>query len=144
MFLARSSVFPFHNRSNNNTYREVIDSGLGRLCCLGVEVFGRWSEDPLQIVSALARERTRCLPIRVRRGVELALLQRWWGLLGVSVQRLVAITASRDSGEDGEVLLAAFATKPFADDPNKNVGTLLICCCEWPPTVTLGGDYYEL
>ena len=87
-------------RSNNNTYREVIDSGLGRLCCLGVEVFGRWSEDPLQIVSALARERTRCLPIRIRRGVELALLQRWWGLLGVSVQRLVAITASRDSGED--------------------------------------------
>ena len=67
-------------RSNNNTYREVIDSGLGRLCCLGIEVFGRWNEDPLQIVSALARERTRCLPIRVRRGVELALLQRWWEL----------------------------------------------------------------
>ena len=27
-------------RSNNNTYREVIDSKLGRLCCLGVEVLG--------------------------------------------------------------------------------------------------------
>ena len=40
--------------------------------------------------------------------------------------------------EDGIVLLAAVVPKPFADDPNKNVGTLLICCREWPTTVALG------
>ena len=34
---------------------------------------------------------------------------------------------SRDAGEDGVVLLAAALSKSFADDPNKNVGPLLIC-----------------
>ena len=52
-------------------------------------------------------------------------------------RRLDPWQESRDAGEDGIVLLAAALSKPFADDPNKNVGTLLICCCEWPPTVTL-------
>ena len=36
---------------------------------------------------------------------------------------------SRDAGEDGIVLLIAALSKPFADDPNKNVGTIIICCC---------------
>eukprot|EP00973_Karenia_brevis_P003588 498039-Karenia_brevis.AAC.1 len=27
---------------NNATYREVLESGLGALYCLGVEVYGRW------------------------------------------------------------------------------------------------------
>ena len=56
-------------------------------------------------------------------------------------RRLNPWQESRDAGEDGIVLLAAALSEPFADDPNKNVGTLLICCCEWPPTVTLGWDY---
>ena len=30
----------------------------------------------------------------------MAMLHRWWGLLGVAVQRLVAETTLRDSGED--------------------------------------------
>ena len=48
---------------------------------------------------------------------------------------------SRDAGEDGVVLLAATLAKPLADDPYKNVGTLLIFYCEWPTTVALGRDY---
>ena len=45
---------------------------------------------------------------------------------------------SRDAGVDGKVLLATALSKPFANDPNKSVGTILICCCEWPSTVALG------
>ena len=53
-------------------------------------------------------------------------------------RRLNPRQVSRDAGEDGIVLLIAALSKPFADDPNKNVGTLLIRCCQWPPTVALG------
>ena len=50
----------------NRDYSEVGPSGVARLCCLGVEVLGRWSTDSLWVVPALARERTRHLPHRVR------------------------------------------------------------------------------
>ena len=56
-------------------------------------------------------------------------------------RRLNPRQETRDAGEDGIVLLAAALSKPFADDPNKNVGTFLICNREWPATVTLGYDY---
>ena len=55
-------------------------------------------------------------------------------------RRLNPWQESRDAGEDGIVLLAAALSKPFADDPNKNLGTLLICYCEWSTTVALGKD----
>ena len=44
---------------------------------------------------------------------------------------------SRDAGVDGKVLLATALSKPFANDPNKNVSALL-CYRDWPATVTLG------
>ena len=87
-------------RENNNTYPEVDRSGLGRLCCLSNEVFGRWGEDPIEIIPALAREKSRGLPRRIRRGVQLALQNRWWGIVGIAVQRAVVIAATRDVGED--------------------------------------------
>ena len=55
-------------------------------------------------------------------------------------RRLNPWQESGDTGEDCIVLLTAFASEPFADDPNKNVGTFLICYREWPTTVTLGCD----
>ena len=56
-------------------------------------------------------------------------------------RRLNPWQESRDAGEDSVVLLAATLAKPLADDPYKNVGTLLIFYCEWPTTVSLGRDY---
>ena len=44
---------------------------------------------------------------------------------------------SRDAGEDGVLLLAALAVKPFADNPNKNVVIFLIDNRKWPTTVAL-------
>ena len=87
-------------RDNNRNYPEVVSSGLGRLCCLSVEVFGRWGDDCIELVPALARERVRGLPARVRRGAELALRRRWWGLLGLAVQHAVIQAVTRDEGED--------------------------------------------
>ena len=75
---------------NDETYSEVMDSGLGSLQCLGCEVFGRWSRQSVQLVPALARERARGMHPRIRRGIALSLQHRWWGLLGVALQKAVA------------------------------------------------------
>ena len=77
-------------QENDDTYHAVVVSGLGSLLCLGSEVFGRWSSQCVNMVPALARERSRGLHPRVRRGVALSLQHRWWGLLGLALQRSVS------------------------------------------------------
>ena len=77
-------------RCHEEDYPEVDVSGMVRLCALGVESFGRWSLDSLNVVRALADERCAGLPSRVQRGSKLRLLSRWWGLLGMATQRVVA------------------------------------------------------
>ena len=77
-------------RDNNNTYSEVVTSGLGELLCLGSEVYGRWSAQCVKLIPALARERSRGLKPRIRRGVALSLQHRWWCILGIALQRAVA------------------------------------------------------
>ena len=84
---------------NNNIYADVVSSGLGALQCLGAEVYGRWSDQCLSLVPALARERCRFLPARIRKGTELNLLHRWWGLLRISLQRFVARMVLHDPGD---------------------------------------------
>ena len=87
-------------RDNVATYREVAESGLGSLLCLGCEVFGRWSDDVVRVVPAMAAERARGLPPLVRQGATQALAARWWGVLAVATQRLVARAVLRDAGAD--------------------------------------------
>ena len=87
-------------RQNNRNYAEVISSGLGCLCALDTEVYGRWGTDPLWLIPALARERSRGLPVRIRRGTQMRLQTRWWAILAVGVQRLVAHACLRTYGAD--------------------------------------------
>ena len=75
-------------------------SGLGALFCLGAEVFGRWGQQCIDLVPALARERTRGLHPRVRRGTALQLQRRWWGILGIGLQRGVAHILQYEMGAD--------------------------------------------
>jgi len=75
---------------NDNIYYDVVASGLGTLLCLGCEVFGRWGWQSIDLVPKLARERTRGLHVRVRRGLALSLQRRWFGILGLSLQKAVA------------------------------------------------------
>ena len=86
--------------TNNYTYHEVVESGLGALYCLGAEVFGRWSSQAIQLLPDLARERARGLHPRLRRGTALGLLHRWSGLLAVGLQRGVAHVVANDFGAD--------------------------------------------
>jgi hypothetical protein len=86
---------------NDNTYHDVIASGLGALMCLGCEVFGRWGPQCIKLVPELAREKSRGLHPRIRRGVALSLQHRWWGILGVGLQKAVAhIILHSDAGAD--------------------------------------------
>ena len=88
-------------RDNDAIYNEVVTSGLGELLCLGAEVFGRWSEQCIKLVPALARERSRGLNPRIRRGVALSLQHRWWCILGIALQKAVAhIVLNSSAGAD--------------------------------------------
>eukprot|EP00959_Pyramimonas_sp_CCMP1952_P226311 4731883-Pyramimonas_sp.AAC.1 len=67
----------------------------------------------MQIVPQLARERSRGLHRRVRRGTTYSLLHRWWGLLGISLQSAVARAVLRDVADLPEVRLEP--APPLAD-----------------------------
>ena len=86
---------------NDIIYAEVLSTGLGALLCLGCEVYGRWGRQCVKLVPELARERTRGLHPGVRRGTALSLQRRWWGILGMALQKSVAgMVADADAGAD--------------------------------------------
>jgi len=95
-------------RCHEEDYPEVDVSGAARLFALGVEVFGRWSPDALTALRGLVANRCAGMSARTRRGVSLRLLRRWWGLLGLAVQREVAWAISRGAEAD----LAAAPLEP--------------------------------
>ena len=88
------------HRCHTVDYPEVAHSNTARLLCLGVEVFGRWCQEALDLVRALARETALGLPPRVQLGTQTRLLRRWWGLLGVATQRAVARGVRQGRGAD--------------------------------------------
>ena len=85
---------------NNATYSVVNTSGLGALCSLGAEVYGRLSQQSVELLPALARERSRGMHPRLRRSTALGLLQRWSGIISVGLQRAVAHIVAHDTGAD--------------------------------------------
>ena len=86
-------------RENDSTYSEVASSGLGSLQCLGAEVFGRWGMQNVALVPTLAHGRCRDLHARLREGAALGLQHRWWGILGLALQRAVARRALGPGGD---------------------------------------------
>ena len=55
----------------------------------------------MDLVPKLARERTRGLHVRVRRGMALSLQHRWCAILGLAVQKSVAhVVLSSPAGVD--------------------------------------------
>ena len=85
---------------NDNTYAAVTESGLGSLYCLGFEVFGRWSKQCIELLPLLAREKSRGMHPRLRRGIALAYQQRWAGIVSVGLMKGVAAAAMRGEGSD--------------------------------------------
>ena len=103
-------------RENDANYHEVLNTGLGALYCLGCEVYGRWGEPCMKLVPQLAREHARGLHPRVRRGAALGYQNRWWSILGVSLQKAVAAAVLRDHGADLPTTALA-PIPPLADLP---------------------------
>ena len=81
---------------NNNTYHEVVSSGLGALYSLGAEVFGRWRPQAVALLVELARGRNR----GTHRSPALGLQHRWAGILAIGLQRGVAHIAANDFEAD--------------------------------------------
>ena len=100
------SLLAAAERDNNDTYHEVRTSGLGILLCLGAETYGIWGSEALWLVPALACERARHLHPRIRKkGIALASLHRWWGILGIALQNAVAHAILHEHADLGQTLL---------------------------------------
>ena len=95
-------------RVNDNTYNVVLNSGLDALYCLGFETYGRWGDQCIDLLLALAKEKSRNTNSHVRRSTEIALINRWSGTIAVAVQNAVSIASLRSEGSD----LASFAWEP--------------------------------
>ena len=109
-------LLQYATADNANHYREVSETGLGALYCLGCEVYGRWSEQSINLVPALAREHARGLHPRIRRGAALGFQYRWRGILSIALQRSVAEAVLYETGQDlGTAALEP--VPPLADLP---------------------------
>ena len=73
---------------NNDIYWDVTSTGLGELLCLGCEVYGRWSRQCVDLVPKLARERTRGLHVRVRRGIAFVSSTQMVGNIGTGTAKV--------------------------------------------------------
>ena len=89
-----------HAQCHNRDYSDINPSGIARLLCLSVEVFGRWGDDSLDLLRRAVGARCSELPARIRAGTRQRLLRRWWGLLGLATQRVVAQAVLEDSASD--------------------------------------------
>ena len=94
------ALFDRAQKDNNDTYHEVIDSGVGALLCLACETFGRFNDTSLELIESLAREMTRGLHFRIRVGLQKSLIRRWFALLSISLQTAVGNAILRHSGCD--------------------------------------------
>ena len=86
--------------ANNRTYAPVVSSGLGALYCLGHEVYGRWHTECVDLLIQLAREHSRGLPARLRKGLLISYVKRWSSLIGVAIQKAVADNILNSAGTD--------------------------------------------
>ena len=104
---ARSGSASFNGRALNaaiakkrNTYSDVTSSGVARLLVLGCEVYGRWSDDARDLIRQLARSKSREAPPALRRAALQAWTKRWWGIVGVGVQRAIGEALLLEGGAD--------------------------------------------
>ena len=88
------------NRNRTVDYPDVEASPLAQLLSLGVETYGRWSEHSLTLIRHLAKYKSNNVPPYLKRSVEQGSYVRWWSLLSVGVQQIVADSILRPAGSD--------------------------------------------
>ena len=86
--------------NKRRAYPELVDSLHLRLVVLACELGGRWSATCVEVVSGLAGWRSQAEPPPLRAAAQQAWSSRWWALLSVTQQRLLA-GSLLDTGEHG-------------------------------------------
>ena len=81
-------------------YADVVASPQACLLVLGCETYGRWSEDAIRIVREMAALKARQAPPLLRGCARHAWSNRWWSLIGIGVQRVIAESLLRHGGVD--------------------------------------------
>ena len=79
-------------RRKETRYPELAGPGPQRLVVLACEVGGRFGSEAFDLVRRLVRVRSLRAPAALRRSAAVAWQRRWWGLLGVALQRAVVST----------------------------------------------------
>ena len=87
-------------RTKYTDYPDVEQSAEAALLSLSVEVFGRWGDDCLQLVRDLSRCKALSSPSLLQKNVRHAWASRWWGLLSVQLQTIMATSLLRSTGHD--------------------------------------------
>ena len=64
-------------RDKRNTYRDLVESNRCEFLVLAAGTGGRWHEDCIYLVTALARHRAASEPAVLRRSMQLAFQRRW-------------------------------------------------------------------
>ena len=83
--------------SKRLTYPELVNSPITRLTILACEVGGRWSQECIKLVRALAIHRSQSCPSAIRVASRLGFERRWWALLSTGLQDIIAATLVDDS-----------------------------------------------
>ena len=78
-------------------------------------MFGRWCDDAVSVMRELAALKAKQAPPLLRACARHAWSERWWGLIGVGVQRAVAEALLRDGGVDLQASPPTTDTPPLAE-----------------------------
>ncbi len=96
-------------------YRDVIATPGAAFLVLGCEVYGRWSEDALQIVRELSTLKAAEAPEHLRQSARHGWASRWWAIVSVATQRAVAEALLRHGGADLQASQAERPPPPLTD-----------------------------
>ena len=93
------------DKNKHDDYPDVEESSTAQLLPLGVETYGRWNSQSLELVRQLAKKKSLQYPEILQSSVKHAYLARWWAMLSVGVQRLVGESILRP--RESDLIIAA-------------------------------------
>ena len=76
-------------RNREDDYPDVHQADSAQLLCLASETYGRWGDHCITLVRQLARFKAKNYPEYLQASVVNKSLSRWWGMLAISLQRIV-------------------------------------------------------
>ena len=94
-------------RDKETKYAELVEGERCRLVVVPIETGGRWGDEAVRFIDALASARSRDAPSRLQRSAYLAWRRRWTRMLAFSCSRAFAgsLTSNAEAmeGVDGAI-----------------------------------------